>query len=117
LWPFTIETPCFLIVKKAGNKKKVAVSTPRYGVSSQVSRMLAMAVALFSGKVAGASRFSSLSFTPSFSGDVLAIREGAVKASLCTQPKTQDLSSEKYGVKEADGGCGRFDSVTAVTAS
>ena len=73
-----------------------------------------MAVALFSGKVAGVSRFSSLPFTPSFSGDVLAIRDGgAVKASLCTLPKTQDSSSEKYGAKEMVGGCGRFDSVTA----
>ena len=73
-------------------------------------------MALFSGKVAGVSRFSSLSFTPSFSGDVLAIRDGA-EAYLCTQPKTQDSSSEKYGVKEADGGCGRFDSVTAFRLS
>ena len=39
-------------------------------------------MALFSGKVAGVSRFSSLSFTPGFSDDVLAIRDGAVKASL-----------------------------------
>ena len=73
-------------------------------------------MALFSGKVAGVSRFSSLSFTPSFSGDVLAIREGAVKASLCTLPKTQDSSSEKYGAKEVVGGCGRFDSVTAFSS-
>ena len=34
-----------------------------------------------------------------------------LKASVCTQPKTQDSSSEKYGVKEVDGGCERFDSV------
>ena len=75
----------------------MAVFTPRSGVSSQVSRMLAMAVALFSGKVAGVSRFSSLSFTPNFSGGVLAIREGAVKASLCTLPKSQDSSENLTG--------------------
>ena len=34
--------------------------------------------------------------------NVLAIRDGAVKGSVCIQPKTQDSSSEKYGVKEAD---------------
>ena len=72
---------------ECGRFDSTTVSTLRYGVFPQVSRMMAVAMAtmvavFFPGDVAGGFWFSSLSSSSNFSGYVLVICDKTVKSPI-----------------------------------